>query len=346
MSNNPKISVILTSYNHAKYISATINSILNQTFRDFELIILENISDDNSVEIIKSFNDTRIRFIQNPVNMGMVLSVNKGISLAKGEYIAHISSDDIWLPEKLEKQIEYLEKNPNCGACFTNVLVINEAGIASKNVQNYQKVFDKASNKNNIDWLKFFFNTGNSLCYPSALVRSSCYEELGYFDARYQIALDIDMWVRICTKYDIYILTEVLTKFRSGSNSTSSSQYSSDIFSYESENIYYQYFNFEGEIFCKICDITGSNLTKKDKAKILINKCFEKGGNHINLAFKLFNEVFSNPNIEDAEYINKFFRERITIFKKFKLIKLGGTYKLISKIKNLEKQIKKLRFWR
>ncbi|MDX1949056.1 MAG: glycosyltransferase [Rickettsiales bacterium] len=341
----PKISVILTSYNHAAYIAETIKSILNQTFKDFELIILENISDDNSVDIIKSFNDDRIKFIQNPVNMGMVLSVNKGISLAKGKYIAHISSDDIWLPTKLEKQIKYLDENPNCGACFTKVLVINEEGVASKSVQNYQRVFDNASNKNNIEWLKFFFNIGNSLCYPSALVRAECYKNLGAFDARYQIALDVDMWIRICTKYEIQIIDEILTKFRSGSNSTSSSSFSSDIFSYESENIYYQYLDFENSLFSKIFEIDLPNLSRKDKAKILIEKCLEKGGNHINLAFRIFNEVFANPQIEDATYINDFFQKRKTAFKNFKLIKLGSTYKAILFLKNLEKSVKKLRFW-
>lgn len=346
MNNKPKISVILTSYNHAKYIGATIESILNQTFSDFELIILDNISDDNSVGVINSFSDKRIRFIQNPVNMGMVMSVNKGISLAQGEYVALISSDDIWLPEKLEMQVDYLEKQQNVGAVFTSVVVIDESGVVSTSVKNYQNIFNNAKNKGRDEWLGYFFNKGNCLCYPSALVRKKCFDELGVFDARFQIALDLDMWVRVCSRYEIYVLDEALTKFRSGSNSTSSSSFSGDISSYESEVIYQQYLGFEDRLFSKIFHCDSSEFSAKEKAKIFITKCLEKGGNHMNVAFKVFNDVFKNPTLEDTAFINKFFSERKNAFKNFKLIRVGSTYKTLLFLKEIEKKIKLLRFWK
>ena len=172
-NKNPLVSVILTSYNHAHYIGKTIESVLNQTFKDFELIILENVSTDNSAEIIRFYKDERIKFVINPQNIGMVLSVNKGIEIARGKYIAHVCADDIWHPTKLERQLEILEKDEKIATVFTRVAVINESGEFVDKKNSYQRTFDNVRNQNSHQWLLQLFNKGNCLCFPSAMTRRS-----------------------------------------------------------------------------------------------------------------------------------------------------------------------------
>src|SRR5580698_9685158 len=110
--NNPKVTVLMPVYNGEKYIKEALESILQQTFIDFEFLIINDGSTDNSVSIIKSFNDNRIRLIHNEKNSGLVYSLNKGIGLSNGEYIARMDCDDVSIPERLEKQVGFLNSNP------------------------------------------------------------------------------------------------------------------------------------------------------------------------------------------------------------------------------------------
>lgn len=116
-----KISVITSVYNCEKYIAETIQSVIDQTYQDWEFILIDDCSKDKSVEIIKSFKDTRIRLIVNESNQGQCNNLNLGISQAKGEYIARLDHDDICYPERFEKQLRYMEEHPEvvlCGAWF------------------------------------------------------------------------------------------------------------------------------------------------------------------------------------------------------------------------------------
>src|SRR5215471_3351125 len=129
MSNHtPKVSVVLSSYNHAKYLRQSIDSVLSQDFSDFELIIWDDASTDNSWEIISSYKDGRIRAFRNETNR-FIDHFRQAISeVARGEYIAIHHSDDIWDPEKLNKQVAVLDANPFYGAVFTWVQIIDEDG--------------------------------------------------------------------------------------------------------------------------------------------------------------------------------------------------------------------------
>src|SRR5450759_1118655 len=123
----PKVSVILTSFNNAKYIREAIDSVLNQNFTDFELIILDDCSSDNSWDLINQYSDPRINAFRKEVNKGPVEGVNKAISaVALGEYIAIHHSDDVWELDKLEKQVAFLDAHLDIGAVFTNALTIAE----------------------------------------------------------------------------------------------------------------------------------------------------------------------------------------------------------------------------
>ena len=115
------ISVILPVFNGEKYIRESVESILCQTFKEFEFIIIDDGSTDKSVEIIKSFNDSRIKLLRNNENKGIIFSLNKGIEEATGKYIARMDGDDIACPERLKIQFEFMERNPEVGICGTFV---------------------------------------------------------------------------------------------------------------------------------------------------------------------------------------------------------------------------------
>ena len=129
MTDKVRVSIILTSYNHAKYLRQAIESVLNQTFTDYELIIWDDASTDDSWEIINSYQDRRIRAFRNVVNLRG--NISRGLEVAQGEYVAIHHSDDAWEPTKLEKQVS-LDQNPDIAAVFTHVQVIDEEGQLSQ----------------------------------------------------------------------------------------------------------------------------------------------------------------------------------------------------------------------
>ena len=224
MAKKMKVSVILTSYNHAKYLHETITGILAQTFDDFELVIWDDASTDESWQIITSFSDPRVKTFRNEVQKRGVWGINKTISeLALGEYIAICHSDDVWEPQKLEKQVAFLDANPQIGAAFSWVQIIDETGRPLQDENHvYYKVFEQP-NRTRYEWLNHFFYHGNALCHPSVLIRKACYDECGVYRYGFAQLADFDMWVRLCLKYDIHILPEKLVRFRVRANEANTS---------------------------------------------------------------------------------------------------------------------------
>ncbi|MBD3879035.1 MAG: glycosyltransferase [Quinella sp. 1Q5] len=212
----PKVSVILTSYNHAAYVAAAIDSVLNQTFTDFELLIVDDGSQDNSQDIIKAFDDSRIKIFLYKENRGPVLAVNEAIKSARGKYIAIHHSDDLWTPDKLEKQVAFLDANEDFAACFTWVEFIDERGAFYDLDDDdfYKRVFEQP-NRTRTEWLNYFFYNTNCLCHPSAMLRREVYEKYNLLDAHgfWQLP-DYLMWIRLCFHEELFILPERLTKFR------------------------------------------------------------------------------------------------------------------------------------
>jgi glycosyltransferase involved in cell wall biosynthesis len=340
---NPKASVVLTSYNHADFIGKTIESVLSQSFQDYELIVLDNCSTDHSIEVIKEYEakDKRVKLVQNENNLGMVMSVNKGVRLAQGEYVAHLCADDLWKPEKLEKQVEYLDNNNDAAVCFTAVEVISENGEILGDNHFYQKIFDKAENKSRVEWLKTFFFDGNVLCFPSAMVRKSCFDEVGLYDPRYQIALDVDMWVRICSKFDIHLIEEKLTNFRSGENSLSSQSSSAGIFEEEMNQVCQHYANLDKKDFAELFGISVDRLSsEREMAKELIRTSLDNG--KYLTAARLFANKLNDIGEEDAEFLMYYFKKRSEYLKEYQNVRIGKTYRMVQKIKNIEKGFKKL----
>jgi glycosyltransferase involved in cell wall biosynthesis len=212
---NPKVSIILTSFNHAKYLREAIDSALAQTFTDFELIIWDDASSDNSWEIIQTYTDPRIKSFRNDRQRRGIFGINKAITeVAQGEYIAIHHSDDVWEQEKLEKQVAYLNQNKVVGAVFTNALVIDEQGEVFKEEGHfYYKIFDQP-NRTRHEWLRFFFEKGNALCHPSVLIRKQCYSDCGLYRYGFAQLGDFDMWIRLALRYEIHVMPEKLFRFR------------------------------------------------------------------------------------------------------------------------------------
>ncbi|MBE8952969.1 MAG: glycosyltransferase [Quinella sp. 1Q7] len=216
MNSAPTVSIILTSYNHAAYIAAAIDSALNQTFADFELLIVDDGSADSSRDIIRSFDDARIKTFLYEVNRGPADAIREAVQSARGKYVAVHHSDDLWAADKLARQVAYLEANPNCAACFTRVEFIDERGDTFTPAEHdfYREIFEQP-NRTRTEWLNYFFRNTNCLCHPSAMVRREVYAEILRADVHgfWQLP-DYLMWIRLCFRAEIFILPERLTKFR------------------------------------------------------------------------------------------------------------------------------------
>jgi glycosyltransferase involved in cell wall biosynthesis len=220
----PKVSIVMPSYNHEKYVAEAIQSVLDQTFQDFEIVITDDGSLDKTVEEIKKFKDPRIKLFCFEKNQGASVAANNCVRNATGKYIAILSSDDVFLPDKLEKQVNFLDKNDEVGAVFGQAQIIDQDGKTLDDNENYYCQVFRQENKSRHGWLNHFFYVGNCLCHPSAMVRKQCYDKVGLYDERLEQLPDFDLWIRLCLFYEINIMTDKLIKFRylSGGGNTSS----------------------------------------------------------------------------------------------------------------------------
>ena len=204
--NNPAISVIMTAYNTEKYIKEAIESILNQTFKDFEFIIVDDGSTDNTRLIIEEYakKDRRIKILYNKKNLGIVKSLNKAIAIAKGKYIARMDSDDVSKLNRLEKQFVFMESNPKVGVCGTNFILINEKGkiIGWKSFPETNEKCKKA----------FFFR--NPFGHYTVMIRKECFDIFGYYNNDFLYAEDLELWMRFGQKYKLYNLQKYLVYYR------------------------------------------------------------------------------------------------------------------------------------
>lgn len=198
----PKISIIIPVYNRLHLLERAINSVLNQTVKDFQLIIADDASTDNVMRIVKQFSDHRIFYIRHDINKGASAARNTGIENASGDYIALLDSDDEWFPQKLEKQITVFQSSSSSlGVVYTG----------------YQKI---NYNKNNIVIPNMRGNLsqeifrGNLIGTTSTpLIRKDCLSMTGLFDETLPSAQDWDMWIRIAQHYEFDYVPEVLVRY-------------------------------------------------------------------------------------------------------------------------------------
>jgi len=211
----PRVTIYMSSYNHAQYLRAAVASVLEQSFQDFELFIVDDASTDDSWSIIHEYSDPRIHALRNEVNRNDKAVMRRVITeLGRGEYFAVHHSDNLWEPGKLQAQVDFLDTHPGIGAVFSNVLCITEEGSPLTDEDNFSKSIFDQPNRTRHEWLNFFFYNGNALCHPSILICRDCYRVCGtYRDGLSQLP-DLDMWVRLCLKFSIHVLPEKLVRFR------------------------------------------------------------------------------------------------------------------------------------
>lgn len=203
--STPKISVIIPAYNHEKYIAQAIESVLSQTFGDYELLIADDCSKDRSREMIQKYKDPRIRTFFLEKNIGPIAILEFLINQSRGDTIALLNSDDYWLPGKLEAQYKIMLLHPELGACFTWADMIDE-----NTKKNEMLMADalKHKNRNQGEWLKRFFYKANCLCHPSILIKKKVYSELGMYKYYLRQLPDFDLWIRLIKKYPIQVIEE------------------------------------------------------------------------------------------------------------------------------------------
>ncbi|MFM0051926.1 glycosyltransferase [Caballeronia grimmiae] len=221
---HPKVSVIMATYNHGPYVAEAIHSVLSQDFTDFEFIIADDGSTDDTREVVASIEDARISFYPNVVNRGACIVTNELIGHCTGEYIALLNSDDRWLPGKLRRQVRLLDERAEVGAVFGRARFIDRDGvpIPASNLH-FGTVFDQ-ENRTRGEWLRRFFYLGNCLCHPTIMVRRSVYAHLGKFNNRYRQLPDLDMWIRLVKHYDLHVMDSCEIDFRIMPGENASSQ--------------------------------------------------------------------------------------------------------------------------
>jgi len=186
----PKVSVILPVYNAEKYLAAAIDSILNQTFTDFELLLVNDGSTDSSETIIQRYNDPRIVYVQNEQNEGLIYSLNKAIDLARGEYIARMDADDIAMPARLEEQVKRFE-TVSVAVLATTVKLIDE------NDQPLPDWEDDVRHTSS-EQIKRFLLKDNCVAHPTVLAKTELFRKYKYqYNQKY--SEDYDLWLRVAT---------------------------------------------------------------------------------------------------------------------------------------------------
>jgi len=198
----PKVSVIIPTYNRARYLLRALQSVLDQTFQDLEIVVVDDASTDETPQIVKALPDPRIRYFRHQTNMQEAGSRNTGVQNSVGAYIAFLDDDDVWLSQKLAMQVDLLDRKPSkIGAVYSSFLKIDaESGkvLGQWNAEKRGNVSDALREDN---WIGI----------PSTiLVRRECFDRVGLFDEKVEFGLDYDMWIRIAQFYEFDYLEEPL----------------------------------------------------------------------------------------------------------------------------------------
>jgi len=202
-SNTPLVSVVMAVYNGEPFVRKTIESVLLQTYSNFEFIIINDGSKDSSLDTIASFKDPRIRCISRK-NKGLTPSLNEGLRAAQGTYIARIDADDIALPSRLETQVAFLETHPHIGLLGTWAYIIDENG-------NKKGMYTLPHAHKKIQRMMFWHNP---FIHPSVMFPRAILDTVGFYNENFRYAQDYEYWSRIIKKYEVANLGEPLLLYR------------------------------------------------------------------------------------------------------------------------------------
>ena len=207
----PKVSVIIPTYQHAHFVGQAVESVLAQTYKDYEIIVVDDGSTDNTCEVLAEFGD-RITVIYQE-NRGLSAARNTGIRASKGQYVAFLDADDIWLPEKLEKQIPLFERDESVGLVSSDMFFFDENGLRMhKNGLRPETGFDWVPPKSGMVYSTLFVQ--NYILMPTVVVRRCCFDDVGFFDEELSSYEDHDMWLRIAKNWAVDYVNEPLAMYR------------------------------------------------------------------------------------------------------------------------------------
>ena len=247
---NELVSIVMVNYNQEKFLKKAIDSVLIQTYKNWELIIVDDGSTDRSVDIIKEYEDDRIKPIFLQENSHICIATNTGFAAVNGKYIARLDSDDIWEKEKLEKQMDFLQQNPDAKVCFTQIELIDENGENINDREPELLSLYNSRQKSREEWIKFFFFVGNSLL-PTLVFEKKLLDIVGGFKLNYCQTHDFEFLIRLIKHTDFYFVEEELVKYRrtSAQNSASTVKKNTRFFN-EYMDIRYHFFeNMSDELF-------------------------------------------------------------------------------------------------
>jgi glycosyltransferase involved in cell wall biosynthesis len=206
MPDTPSITVLLAVYNGQQYLREAVESVLTQTFSDFEFLIIDDGSTDNSLKILQDYaaKDSRIRIVSRP-NKGLTNTLNEGLSLARGEFLARMDADDICVPQRFEKQIAYLQEHPDCVLIGSRVLLMDPEGLPIREMcleQTHEQI-DSAH-----------LNRGWPIVHPAALMRMSALNQIGGYRDEFNTLEDLDLFLRIAEVGKLANLPDILLHYR------------------------------------------------------------------------------------------------------------------------------------
>ncbi|MFA0415183.1 glycosyltransferase family 2 protein [Vibrio renipiscarius] len=285
-SNAPFVSVLMPVYNAQEHLSEAIESILNQTYRNFEFIIINDGSVDSSDEIIKAYqsNDSRIKYYKNECNLKLIKTLNKGVSLCRGKYILRMDADDIALINRFEKQINYMEAYSHCVVCGTQLSYIDNDG---------NKVRDITLPTDNSKIMASFLFY-NPIAHPSVIMRTSIIKENKLqYDEDYLHAEDYKLWVELSKFGDCANLGGKLLKYRVSENQISAKYgIEQKLVASKISNDYFVEIMLE----LGLCNIISYGCYKK----IISSNCYDSD---ILLSWLLANSVFNSRRLKILVYL-------------------------------------------
>lgn len=202
----PKVTIGMPTYNRAEYLKTSIPQVLNQTYSDFEFIICDDCSSDNTPEVVKSFSDSRIRYYRNEKNLNIPGVLNRILNISVGEYIIFLHDHDIFEPNLLKKMCILLETNPEIGFVHPGVAFINSDGSSRKDlIADFPIIM---SGHDLADKILLSDNFTSPIC-ACGVVRRKAYEEVGfYYDDKFGFVSDVDMWLRLLMKFKVGYINE------------------------------------------------------------------------------------------------------------------------------------------
>jgi len=210
----PRVSVNIPCFNSAKFIKETIESVLAQTYTDFELIVMDDGSTDGTGGVVSSFGDPRIRYFYKD-NEGLSETRNRAILESKGEYIAFLDHDDIWLPEKLKEQVEFFDSRKD------HALIFSDSYVSVSGVRQKITYFERCRPKRGFIFEDLLLSDSNFIPLPTVMMRRDIFEKIGYFKKEFRIGEEYELFLRAADAYKFDYIEKPLAEYRMHDNNTS-----------------------------------------------------------------------------------------------------------------------------